>query len=95
MRQISAARQASLPGLCPVREAVAELAGAGVEQRGAVFTRREVVDFILDLAGYQSSRPLFEFRLLEPSIGDGDFLFVSLALLVGWKWRVELDAAKA
>jgi len=33
MRQISAARQASLPGLCPVREAVAELAAAAGEQR--------------------------------------------------------------
>jgi hypothetical protein len=31
-----------------VDAAVAVMAGSGVEARGAVFTRREVVDFILD-----------------------------------------------
>ena len=35
-----------------VDAAVAGMADSGVESRGAVFTRREVVDFILDLAGY-------------------------------------------
>ena len=86
MQEVSRTRQASLPGLCRVREAVAELAGAGVEQRGAVFTRREVVEFILDLLDYRSSRALFEFRLLEPSIGDGDFLLVVVErLLESWK----------
>ncbi len=44
------------------------------EERGAVFTRREVVEFILDLAGYTVDRHLFKARLLEPSFGDGDFL---------------------
>lgn len=42
--------------------------------RGAVFTRPEVVDAILDLAGYRSDRPLHRLRLLEPSFGAGDFL---------------------
>ncbi len=50
------------------------MASSGVEERGAVFTRREVVDFILDLAGYTSDKPLHEMRLLEPSLGQGDFL---------------------
>ena len=44
-------------------------------ERGAIFTRREVVEFMLDLAGYTPDRPLFEMSLLEPSFGDGDFLF--------------------
>ncbi len=44
------------------------------EERGAVFTRREVVHFILDLAGFTADRPLWKFRLLEPSFGSGDFL---------------------
>ena len=70
----SAARQLSFPDMCPVSEAVKTLADAGIEERGAIFTRREVVDFILDLAGYTADRPLFECRLLEPSFGDGDFL---------------------
>jgi hypothetical protein len=57
-----------------VDEAVAGMADAGVESRGAVFTRREVVDFILDLAGYTADKPLHRARLLEPSMGHGDFL---------------------
>jgi hypothetical protein len=46
----------------------------GPEERGAVYTRPEVVDFILDLVGYTTDRPLHEFRILEPSFGEGDFL---------------------
>lgn len=57
-----------------VAEAVAVMAGSGIEERGAVFTRREVIDFILDLAGYTADKPLHEARLLEPSMGHGDFL---------------------
>ena len=47
----SALRQASLPALDPIAEAVAVLANSGIEGRGAIFTRREVVEFILDLVG--------------------------------------------
>ena len=42
--------------------------------RGAIYTRSEVVDFILDLAGYTTDQPLHIRRLLEPSFGGGDFL---------------------
>ncbi len=44
------------------------------EERGAVYTKPEVVGFILDLAGYTTDQPLHEFRILEPSFGEGDFL---------------------
>jgi type I restriction-modification system DNA methylase subunit len=57
-----------------VEAAVAGMAEAGAESRGAVFTRREVVDFILDLAGYTTNKPLHKARVLEPSMGQGDFL---------------------
>jgi hypothetical protein len=57
-----------------VEAAVAGMAEAGAESRGAVFTRREVVDFILDLAGYTTDKPLHCARVLEPSMGQGDFL---------------------
>lgn len=78
--------QMSLPTLCPVADAVEMLAKAGVEARGAIFTRREVVEFILDLTGYTSNRPLHKFRLLEPSFGDGDFLLPAIErLLRAWK----------
>jgi len=54
------------------------MAEAGAELRGAVFTRREVVDFILDLAGYTTDKPLHRARVLEPSMGQGDFLSGSI-----------------
>lgn len=84
-----ALRQASLPDLCPITAAVDELATAGgIEERGAIFTRREVVDFILNLAGYTADKPLNQRRLLEPSFGDGDFLFPALdRLLAAWRAR--------
>ncbi len=56
------------------------------DSRGAVFTRREVVDFILDLAGYTEDQPLHERRLLEPSFGGGDFLLPVIERLLG-AWR--------
>ena len=67
--------------------AVEELASqGGVEARGAVFTRREVVDFILDLAGYTPDKLLHQQRLLEPSFGGGDFLLPAVErLLIAWR----------
>lgn len=67
--------QASLIGLRPVTDALEQLSDSGAEARGAIFTRREVVDFMLDLAGYVPAEPLHTKSVLEPSFGDGDFLF--------------------
>lgn len=80
-------RQPSFLDFCPLTAAVEELANAGVaEQKGAVYTRREVVDFILDLVGYRADQPLHTLRLLEPSFGAGDFLFPAIErLLTAWK----------
>lgn len=56
------------------------------DSRGAVFTRSEVVDFILDLTGYTVDQPLYSKRLLEPSFGAGDFLLPAIGrLLDSWK----------
>lgn len=74
--------------LCPqVSGAVEALSVAtSAEARGAIFTRSEVVDFILDLVGYTPDRPLAQFRLLEPSCGEGDFLLPALRrLLASWR----------
>jgi hypothetical protein len=62
--------------------AIAQVATAGIEERGAIFTRREVVEFILDLAGYCANADLVQTRLLEPSCGQGDFLVVALERLL-------------
>lgn len=56
------------------------------DARGAIFTRREVVDFILDLVGYTNDQPLHEKRILEPSFGGGDFLLPIIERLLG-AWR--------
>ena len=49
-------------------------------------TRREVVDFILDLAEYTTDKALHKRRLLEPSFGDGDFLLAAAErLLTTWR----------
>jgi hypothetical protein len=54
-------------------------------ERGAIFTRREIVDFILDLVGYTADRPLMHMRLLEPALGNGDFLLPVIdRLLSAW-----------
>jgi hypothetical protein len=54
-----------------------------VKERGAIFTKREVVNFILDLVGYTSDKPLFLYRILEPSFGDGGFLLPIVERLLG------------
>lgn len=81
----------------------ANLFGQGsMEERGAVFTKSEVVEFILDLAGYTVDQPLHRFRLLEPSFGDGDFLLViverlltAYSMQVSDRSRVTEDLANA
>lgn len=52
------------------------------EERGAVYTRREVVEFILDLIEYTPDRNLAEARILEPSFGEGDFLIPTIDRLM-------------
>lgn len=73
--------------VCPVTSAIELLAtGGGLEARGAIFTRSEVVDFILDLAGYTEDQPLYKKRILEPSFGGGDFLLPIIErLLAAWR----------
>ncbi len=80
-------RQASLLDFCPIEAAVESLASRGdIDERGAIYTRLEVVEFMLDIAGYTSDRPLHRLRLLEPSFGKGDFLLPAIdRLLAAWQ----------
>ena len=66
--------------------AVSRLANASMDERGAIFTRREVVEFILDLTGYTADRPLWTLSVLEPSFGGGDFLVPIIERLLH-SWR--------
>lgn len=73
-------------GMCAIDAAVEKLATGSDGDRGAIFTRVEVVEFMLDLIGYTSTKKLFRKRLLEPSFGHGDFLFPSIdRLLTSWE----------
>jgi hypothetical protein len=71
MREISVFEQLSLwdsPDDHP------EKTSSSGRERGAIYTRQETVDFILNLVGYLPDRPLHQYTLLEPSFGNGDFL---------------------
>ena len=52
------------------------------DERGAVFTRPEVVEFILDLVGYDPARKLGSARILEPSCGHGEFVIAIINRLI-------------
>ncbi|MBK7766185.1 MAG: Eco57I restriction-modification methylase domain-containing protein [Sulfuritalea sp.] len=83
------------PHSAKVAAAIEKLsAAAGTESRGAVFTRSEVVDFILDLVGYTEDKPLARHRLLEPSFGGGDFLLPAVRRLLR-SWRAATGAGSA
>lgn len=53
------------------------------DEHGEVFTRRWVVDLILDLAGYDSSADLACKRVVEPACGEGAFIVPIIERLVG------------
>ncbi len=47
---------------------------AATAELGEVFTRRWIVDLILDLVGYTSERDLATLVAIEPACGGGAFL---------------------
>ncbi len=70
----SIARQLPLINDRALEQALAAQAESDEGERGAVFTKVEVVEFMLDLVGYTPDKELASFRILEPSFGGGDFL---------------------
>ncbi|HEX9952313.1 MAG TPA: Eco57I restriction-modification methylase domain-containing protein [Rubricoccaceae bacterium] len=71
-----------------IQDAVDALAGGAAESRGAVYTRPEVVAFILALCGYTADADLAVRRVLEPSFGEGEFLAeITRRLLVSYLGR--------
>jgi adenine-specific DNA-methyltransferase len=50
------------------------LPSAAAVENGEVFTRRWVVDLILDLVGYTPDKDLAALRICEPACGEGAFL---------------------
>jgi adenine-specific DNA-methyltransferase len=58
------------------------LAAPGTQNYGEVFTRRWVVEVLLDLTGYTADRDLGSLRLVEPSCGSGAFLGPAVERLI-------------
>lgn len=69
------------------------IAAPGVQNYGEVFTRRWVVDVLLDLTGYTSDRDLGQLRLVEPSCGTGAFLGPAVERLIASARRAGQDLA--
>lgn len=53
-----------------------------MQNPGEVFTRRWVVEVLLDLTGYTADRDLSQMRLLEPACGSGAFLAPAVERLI-------------
>lgn len=76
----------------PERTLAEQVYGHEEKSRGAVPTRQEVVDFMLDLIGYTTDKPLHKERLLEPSFGDGRFLTSAIErVIIAWRGRGGTD----
>jgi SAM-dependent methyltransferase len=78
-----------------LRAALDDLAGQDETERGAVFTRAEVVAALLDLAGYADDRPLHLWSVLEPSFGAGDFLLPAVERLLTACAKADVTPDKA
>lgn len=65
---------------CP--DALAYFSESSRESRGEILTKREVVEFILDLTEWKTGPVLESARLLEPSAGTGDFLIPAIERLL-------------
>lgn len=48
---------------------------------GTVYTKKEVVDAMLDLSGYKSNKNLSQVRLVDPASGEGVFLMAAIERL--------------
>lgn len=61
-----------------IKPSISLLANSPAESRGEVFTKTEVVSFILDLIRWKSGIISKNMRLIEPSAGEGDFLLPAI-----------------
>lgn len=69
------------------------LVASDVQHCGEVFTRRWVVEVLLDLTGYTTDRDLGSLHLVEPSCGSGAFLSPVVERLIASAQTYERDLA--
>lgn len=75
----AATRGIQLQLIAPLRRT---LPAAVVEPKGVVYTKRWVVELLLDLSGYCSDKNLVDALAVEPAAGDGAFLGPMIERLV-------------
>ena len=66
-----------------ITPAIRQPATAVAEPKGVVFTKRWVVELILDLSGYCQDKNLVDVLAVEPAAGDGAFLGPMVERLMG------------
>ena len=74
-----ATRGIQLPLIAPLRHPPPVSAA---EPKGVVYTKRWVVELLLDLSGYCSNTNLVDSLAIEPAAGDGAFLGPMIERLV-------------
>ncbi len=74
-----ATRGIQLPLIAPLRRPVPI---AAVEPKGVVYSKRWVVELLLDLSGYSPGKNLADSLAIEPAAGDGAFLGPMIERLV-------------
>lgn len=58
----------------PIQLEIENFASLPADERGAIYTKPEVVEFMLDQAGFSSKKKLYKKKILEPACGNGEFL---------------------
>lgn len=82
-------------GICmSTNEELYGLRASGIAQ-GDVFTRPEVVEFMLDQANYVSTRGLSNVSILEPSCGTGEFIIKIIERLYDSSLKFNFDFLEA
>jgi adenine-specific DNA-methyltransferase len=71
-----------LPLIIPSRTSRSATPLAPMDAKGVIYTKRWVVDLLLDLAGYRSENNLVDAVAVEPSVGAGAFLLPMVERLV-------------
>lgn len=74
-----ATRGIQLPLITPLRR---PLPITAIEPKGVVYTKRWVVELLLDLSGYSPDKNLVDSLAIEPAAGDGAFLGPMIERLV-------------
>jgi len=64
------------------------------ESKGVVYTKKWVVELLLDLAGYTANSNLVDAVAVEPSAGDGAFLGLMIERLVNSCRRLDLPISE-